>query len=75
MMLGFTTGGRNELSKQIGRSIIMKYRICWKEKETGYSSKSEAVLEEKESQQIVDDLNQEWPELEHWVEPGDEVEQ
>lgn len=53
----------------------MKYRICWTAIVTGYTQKGEAVLDKDEAEQIVDDLNREWPNLLHWAEPGDEVTQ
>jgi hypothetical protein len=52
----------------------MKYRICWKQKGSTYVEKSDAVLGYSEASQIAEDLNQEFPTIEHWVEPG-EVEQ
>jgi hypothetical protein len=45
----------------------MKYKICWKSKITGYTGEGEPVLDEAEANQIVEDLNKEWTDLEHWA--------
>jgi hypothetical protein len=48
-----------------GRSAIMKYRICWKSKVNSEFGKSDAMLDWFEAKQIAEDLNQEFPTIEH----------
>jgi hypothetical protein len=58
-------------NRHVGAGDIMKYRICWKQKGSTYVEKSDAVLGYSEAKQIAEDLNQEFPSIEHWVEPGE----
>ncbi len=47
----------------------MKYRICWKSKQTGSTGQGEPVFSSREiAQTTADEFNKEYPDLEHWVE-------
>ena len=45
------------------------YKICWRAKETGATECGEPIFRTKEmAQKNADDLNRQYPYLEHWVE-------